>query len=202
MELTQRHHLAARLIAEDRLTIVEIAERCEVEERTVYNWKADDDFAKLVESRIKAYADRALRRGIARKENRLNTLQDLHEKTLQVIQERGEQEVVTVPGGKTGLVCRTIKSVNGRDVEEFKYDDAIVKTVLAIHEQVAEELGQKIRKFEHTGQNGEPIKIQAVIVDPKQLTYEQLCQLEGIVSANQPSESGSNKSSEGETSAS
>lgn len=36
-------------------------------------------------------------------------------------------------------------------------------------------------KFEHTGKDGGPIKHEASPIDPKKLTYEQLCQLEGIV---------------------
>lgn len=165
MDFTQLHHDAAQMLAEEKLTVVQIAEKLGIGERTLYNWKADEDFAALIEKKVNAYANKVMRQGIARKANRIATLQELKEKTLQVIAERGESSQVAlsgapIPGGSTGLVCRTVKSVNGRDVEEFTYDDAIVKTVLALHDQVAEELGQKISKIEHTGKDGGPLIIQ------------------------------------------
>jgi hypothetical protein len=67
------------------------------------------------------------RQGIARKERRVAVLNNLHEKLIQVISERSDTpDLADVPGGKTGLVMKTLKGIGSGDnfkvVEEYEVD--------------------------------------------------------------------------------
>jgi hypothetical protein len=55
----------------------------------------------------------------------------------------------TIPGGKTGLVVRQVKAVGDTPFYEYAYDTGIVKTVIALQEQAAEEVGQRVTKHLH-----------------------------------------------------
>jgi hypothetical protein len=60
-----------------------------------------------------------------------------------------------VPGGHTGLLVRTVKSVrDGSDttiVEEFAVDTGLLREMRELELQVSKELGQFIEKHEHGG---------------------------------------------------
>lgn len=88
-----------------------------------------------------------------RARRRLGVLNDLHNKLLQVIDERAKSEdMVAVPGGKTGIVTKTLKGIGkGEDfkmVEEYRVDTASVAEIRDIQKQAAEELGQWIKRTE------------------------------------------------------
>ena len=68
---------------------------------------------------------------------------------LLVIEERAESpDLADVPGGKTGLVTKTLKGIGSGDdfqvVEIYEVDTGTVKEIRALQEQVAEELGQRV----------------------------------------------------------
>ncbi len=84
---------------------------------------------------------------LAVRDNRLAALQDRHDRLRQVMIERGaDPSMQIVPGGKTGLLCRTLKSVgsgpNSQIVEEFEIDETLLKEFREHEKQVAIELGQ------------------------------------------------------------
>jgi predicted 2-oxoglutarate/Fe(II)-dependent dioxygenase YbiX len=165
MDFTQKHHEAAILLAEDELGNAAIAERVGVDERTIYRWKEDKDFRKLIDKYVKDYARRIFNRGIARKDKRVKVLDEVHEKIQTVFRERGEsEEMQVVPGGKTGLLVKQFKGIGrGEDfemVEEFAVDTGTIRELRALQEQVASELGQRISKIEHSGPDGGPLVIQ------------------------------------------
>jgi hypothetical protein len=150
---TKKREKAAQLVAEDRLSDEKIAEQVEISKRTLERWKANPGFMARVEEIASAYAKRALRHGIARKERRVTVLNELHEKMLQVISERAESpDLADVPGGRTGLVTKMLKGIGKGDdfqvVEVYEVDTGTVKEIRALQEQVAEELGQKIERKE------------------------------------------------------
>lgn len=154
MRLTnQKREQAAQLIAEDRFVDIKIAEKCGITERTLTNWKNDEEFKTRVAELVDAFSRRALKYALARRERRVTVLNDLHERMLQVIDERAQNpEMVGVPGGITGLIVRNIKSVGkGEDfqlIDVYEVDTALIREIRATQELVAKELGQSVEKRE------------------------------------------------------
>jgi len=80
-------------------------------------------------------------------------LNESHQKMLQVIDERAASpDLANVPGGKTGIVTKTIKGIgNGDDfqiVEIYEVDTATIGKICDIQKLVAEELGQRVERTE------------------------------------------------------
>lgn len=85
-------------------------------------------------------------------------LNDLHQRMLQVIEERAlSPDLASVPGGKTGLVTKTLKGIGKGDdfqvVEVYEVDTSTVGKICDLQKQVAEELGQWVRRSEITDRN-------------------------------------------------
>jgi hypothetical protein len=145
---------AAQLLAEDRLSDEKIAEKLDIGRTTLSEWKLQPQFAARVKAIVDAHAERAMHYGLARKEKRIQVLNDLHGKILQVIEERAlDPELAKIPGGKTGIVTKMLKGIGHGDdfqiVEVYAIDTAALKEIRAIQDQVAQELGQKVEKYEH-----------------------------------------------------
>lgn len=155
---TKKRETAARLLAEDDLTDARIAEKCGIGVRTLDRWKTEESFIARVNEITAAYAKRALKHGLARKERRVAVLNDLHEKMLQVIAERAQSpDLADVPGGKTGIVTKTLKGIGKGDdfqvVEVYEVDTGTIAKICDVQKQVAEELGQWVRRSEVTDMN-------------------------------------------------
>jgi hypothetical protein len=150
---TKTREMAAQLVADDRLTDREIAEQCGIDKATLERWKLQPTFRARVQAIVEAYAKRALKHGIAQRERRVGVLNDLHNKMLQVIDERAKsKDMVAVPGGKTGIVTKTLKGIGkGEDfqaIEEYRVDTGTIAEIRDLQKQAAEELGQWIRRTE------------------------------------------------------
>ncbi len=150
---TKKREKAAQLIAQDHLSDEKIAIEVGISRRTLARWKGDRKFIARVERITTAYADSVLRHGLARKTRRLAVLNDLHEKMLQVITERaGDPELAEVPGGKTGLVTKTLKGIGKGDdfqvVEVYQVDIGTIGKICDVQKQAAEELGQWVKRSE------------------------------------------------------
>lgn len=161
---TKIRRKAAQLIADDRLTDQEIADQLGVGRATLARWKLEPLFQRRVQEFTEAYATRILNHGIARKERRIEVLNVLHEKMLQVIDERAtDKEVAHVAGGTTGLIVKNIKGIGkGEDfqvVEVFEVDTGVLRELRAVQDQVADEVGNRIKKHEVAGPGGGPIPV-------------------------------------------
>jgi hypothetical protein len=144
-----KHEEAAQLVSEDRLTDDQIAEKAGVTRKCLHQWKRRKAFAARVEELTAIWTERALRYGLAKRERRLAVLSDMHNRLLTVIDERAQaEEMQTVPGGKTGLVCKSLKGIGkGSDfqvVEVYEADTGILKELRGLQEQIAKELGQAV----------------------------------------------------------
>jgi hypothetical protein len=152
---TKKREKAAQLVAEDCLSDEKIAAEVGIGRSTLARWKIDRRFLTSVETIAAAYAKRALKHGLARKECRLAVLNDLHQRMLQVIEERAlSPDLANVPGGKTGLVTKTLKGIGKGDdfqvVEVYEVDTGTIAKICDVQKQVAEELGQWVRRSEVT----------------------------------------------------
>jgi len=74
--------------------------------------EAQKSIAARVEELTRIWADRALKYGLARREKRVAVLSDMHNRLLTIIEERGQDAALqAVAGGRTGLVCKTLKGI-------------------------------------------------------------------------------------------
>jgi len=153
MPLRTRQEKAAILVAEDFQTDEQIAHSIGITRKTLHTWKKKPGFAARVQEIAAEMCDKALKEGISRRERRLAVQNETHNKLLTVISERAKDaDLQAVPGGKTGLVCKTVKGIGkGEDfrvVEQYQTDTDTIKAILAIHEQTAKELGQVVERHE------------------------------------------------------
>lgn len=159
---------AALLVAEDDLTDETIAATIGITRRTLTNWKRNPEFAALVGDHIGQLNAGMLKLAVAKKRKRLEILDDLHTRQLQVITQRAERYALeadtaaaaakrvlgthTPPEAATGLLVReeTINA-NGGSTVKWSFDAALTKEIRATQEQAAKELGQWVDKTEIGG---------------------------------------------------
>ena len=145
----KRREQAAQLLADDRLKDNKIAELCGIHETTLSQWKRRPDIKSRIEELTQAYADKALKTGLALRERRIAELWSRHDKFRQIIEERAaDPSLVGVPGGNTGLVVRSTKVVGKQVYESFSTDTRLSKEMRGIEEQIARELGQWQERIE------------------------------------------------------
>jgi hypothetical protein len=158
--LTTVQERAALLVAEDVLSNEQIAAECGTVRRTIDRWKLLPQFIAAVEGHKTRWRAEIEAQGLANRQNRVDALQDRWERMRAVIDARAD-EYADVPGGKTGLLVRQIKSIgfgqNNQTVEEYAVDTALLKELRAHEQQAAQELGQWLDKHEHMGKDGESL---------------------------------------------
>jgi len=144
-----KREAAAQMVSEDRLFDAQIAEKVGISRQQLTRWKANKAFAARVTELTGIWTDRALKYGLARREKRVAVLSDMHDRLLTVIEERAKDaEMQSVPGGRTGLICRTVKGIGKgadfKEVQEFAVDTGVLKELRGLQEQIGKELGQFI----------------------------------------------------------
>ncbi len=138
---------AAQLLAEDDLSDEEIAKIVRVNRKQLWKWKCKPEFQAKIEELQKRMGNIIHRRGIARKTRRLAVMDRRYEGMQQIMRERAAaQEMQDVPGGKSGQLVHTIKSVGGGEnaqvVDEYEFDAALAKEMRELEKQAAVEVGQ------------------------------------------------------------
>lgn len=141
---------AAALVAEDARSDEQIAAQLGITRSTLATWKSRPGFAARVDEISRAFAEVVLKRGIARKAYRVNTLANVHSRLLTVMEERAaDPSLADIPGGKTGLVVRkAVVSAGALVGYEYAVDTGLLKELRGIQEQAAKELGQFVEKKE------------------------------------------------------
>lgn len=163
---------AALLVAKDEQTDQAIADACKVHKVTLERWKQHPEFSARVQEHRDTWRTEIKARGIADRQNRIDALNNRHERMQRVIEARAE-ELADVPGGGTGLLVRQAKLVkvytsNGDDkdedgetlysakrdvvVYEYTVDTALLKEMRETEKQAAQDLGQWTEKQEHSGE--------------------------------------------------
>lgn len=153
--LTFRKEQAALLVARDEKTDEIIAAEIGIGRATLKRWKQDARFIARVEEHKATWREQVTQTGIAIMEQRVATLNDLHDRMLTIIAERAASpEMQAVPGGTTGLLVHQIKAVgtgqNQTVIDEYVFDAALVREIRAHQEQAAKELGQWVDRREST----------------------------------------------------
>lgn len=165
---TKERLLAARLLAEDFLSDERIAAEVGINRTTLHNWKKNPDFQGWVADFQEDIYQKMMRLPIAKKTSRIAKLNEMERRLQLIIDERADANI-DAPGGKSGYLAKSIKSVGyGKQtqvVEEVAFDAPLFKEQRAILEQAAKELGQLTDKTELTGAGGGPLVITELVVD-------------------------------------
>jgi len=119
-KLSKTQVKAVELLVEDELTVEEIADRLNIDRKTLFRWRALPHFAALVSETVEAAKQAARQKTIANKLVRVDALIDRHARMQQVIDERADwykENMPNVPGGSTGLLVNGIKFVKVYEVD-------------------------------------------------------------------------------------
>jgi hypothetical protein len=163
----RKREQAAALVAADRISDEKIAERVGISRKALWAWKQVEQFQARVRMHVAAGEARARECGIARKAQRLASLNEFLQALLQVRDERGADPAMQdVPGGRSGLLVRTLKQVGSgataQVVAEFELDGTLLREVREYQQQAAKELGEFPGGAEAEG--APPIALAQVIV--------------------------------------
>ena len=161
---TRPRKRAAVLLAEDALTDQQIADTLGIDRATLHHWKKRPEFAAAVRRLADELGEVARRHAIGRKTRRLQALDARWHALQRLIAERAADPALQhVPGGQTGLLVRTLKSIGGgpavREVEDFTLDAALLKELREHEKQAAQELGQWSERRQVTGQDGGALEV-------------------------------------------
>jgi hypothetical protein len=146
-KMDARKWKAAHLVASGDLSINKIAAEIGVAEKTIDIWKRHPDFKAAVEEILAESTKRILSTGIARRENRINALNDRWGRMTALIEARSTDPTMEgIPGGPTGTLVRQLKSVgfgeNNQIIEEYAFDRALFAELREHEKQAAYELDQ------------------------------------------------------------
>jgi hypothetical protein len=119
--LTKKQEQAAAFVFDDKLSDEVIAEKIGINRKTLHRWKQLPAFAARVSELAQKAREAIAAKGIALKQNRLDSLVDLHKRMEQVIEERAAA-YSDAPGGKTGLLVRQVRFVKVYEAERAEED--------------------------------------------------------------------------------
>lgn len=156
---------AARLLAEDEQTDIEIATRVGVTDRSLRAWKAHPDFKARVDELARELGAPALRHAIGKRNRRVAALNSRWQAMQAVIAARGADPAMqSIPGGSTGLLVVEEAETVMEGAEDnkkarvvplkVKVDTGLLKELRDHERQAAQELGQWVDKIAPTNPDG------------------------------------------------
>lgn len=147
-KLTARQEWAALEIALGQRPDMEIARLVGITDRQLLRWKKLEAFAGRVAELRAAFSRAVESRGIADRQARVQTLQDLLDRMRLIVEGRAV-DLGGVPGGASGLLVRQYKQTGKDSYEvEYAFDAALPREMRATMQQAAQELGQWTTKSE------------------------------------------------------
>ena len=158
---TNQKEEAAQLLSDGRLTHEAIGLKVGVHRVTIAKWNSLPEFSARVEELNEEFRRSTAHLAIARREKRVNALNQRWLAMQRVIDERADDPSMTdVPGGRTGLIVQDWKTVGVGDNAvaraTYSVDTGLLKMILDHEKQAAQELGQWVEKGsqELSGPNG------------------------------------------------
>ena len=144
---------AALLLAEDVESDQVIAFQCGVTYQTIARWKRVicfndrvNEHRTRINEHLEQYRAALLRRSIADRYKRIDSIVDDFARTNLLIEERAVA-YADAPGGSSGLLARDCKLVFNNGVMEeipvYKFDGAVISAREQLRKSVAEELGER-----------------------------------------------------------
>ena len=142
-QMTAKHWAAIQYFA-DGLRPEEVAVKLkadghEVSVRTLYNWMSEEAFSGVVDG-VKAKVQRMLQqkiedKSLGNKEARLAAIEDIYQRHMLVLIERGEEMAEEVAGGRSGLFYRDTDG-------SIRRDRALIEDVRTLVKESAEVMGE------------------------------------------------------------
>ncbi len=166
---TEERELAAQLIAAGELSDPEIAERVGVARSTLWGWRKEAEFAARVDEVRGEIREALARRAISSVERRVASLNARWLKLHQIVEERAnDPTMMKAPGGSTGLLTHTLKTVGAGPaamvVDEFAVDGTLLKELREVEKQASIELKQWTEKTDVTS-GGAPVSVRIYLPD-------------------------------------
>jgi transposase-like protein len=164
---TDERARAALLVAEDELSDIQIAQKVDITDRTLYRWKEHPDFQARVKQHIADLEASIKRFAIAKKRNRVGRQNADWLRLQQIREERaGNPAMGGVPGDETGLMIRQFKVIgtgmNAQTIEEYVVDTGLVKAQSELEKQAAGEVGDDPPvRLRHGGDPDNPTPIRS-----------------------------------------
>ena len=147
---------AAYYVAEDRMSLKHISSKTGVPTAKIKRWTAlNGEFTERVKQYREQLMAKLLSIGIGNKNNRVNVLDDIHEKMRDIIRQRQYKYAHRKqPGVNTGLMVRTVKAIghgsSTKIVRGWDFDKELVHEIRETQVQLAKELGQWSEKTENS----------------------------------------------------
>lgn len=162
---------AARLIAENDMSLEDVAEAVHISIETLYHWREETVFRAAVKDFASEIDRAALRVAIAKKSKRLLDYDDMARRMALLIEDReaAYSSDDSVIGGRSGLVVKTIKSIgqgrNQQIIETNEFDAALIREWRELRKQAATESGGIVERHEISAPDGQPLVIRDIVVD-------------------------------------
>lgn len=177
----RKREAAAELLAENILTVNEIAEKLGITSRAIYGWKKFPEFQLRIQQQVEEFRKKAKAEGLAVWENRLKAYNDRWKRMQAVMNERAaDPQMADVAGGKSGLLIHRLKVIGKGDeavtVDEYEVDAGLLRELRAHEEQAAKELGQWVEKTEAHNYSEADIENLNMLSDDELKLYIQLKQ--------------------------
>ena len=154
--------LAARLVAQARLTIPKIAAKCQVSEKTIDRWKKAPEFKARVDEHLAAIRLRFRSEGFAVPENRVAAKRRRLCAIMGAIKKRaGRPDRGGAEWDKSGYFVQRLRSINAGDgqfdvVTEYELDTGALAALNDLEREIAIETGTYKTKIEHSGKIDTP----------------------------------------------
>jgi hypothetical protein len=149
--LTAKQEKAVALLVDGKLSDEAIAKKLKVHRSTLDRWKRLPKFVAREQELRGRVREAITDASIAIKQNRVNSLADIHARMQRVIDARAKEHS-KVPGGDTGLLVRSYKVIGtgptAYEVEEYTVDTALLREMRETKKHIAIELGEWVEKHD------------------------------------------------------
>lgn len=156
-----------------------IAEKLGTTDKTLWVWQQHPEFQEKMDQIQRMYFARVMGKGMARREKRVEFLNELNQSHKRIIKQRAVKhgatydtpsgKMPTVAGGDTGLIVLEDRVTgfgeSATTVQDEKFDAGFHREVRATIQQISEETGQSVSKHEVTGADGGPLKVTVGVLD-------------------------------------
>jgi hypothetical protein len=162
---TAQRQECAMLIARGKMSWDKIAAEVGISRATIWLWYQQPDFRTRVDEHKAAFAAEIRSRALADTTGRLDSLYQLRERIMKILEERearydGKHDE---PGMGSGLMnesvtIQTDDATHERVIRrEYRYESALARDLMALEKQIGQELGQFAEKTEITV-DGPPVR--------------------------------------------
>jgi hypothetical protein len=178
-----KKHKAAILLAEDELTVTEVAKTLGISRSFLYEWKAEPEFQQIIGHYAGEIVADALKLPIAKKMWRVQVLNDGVLGDLEAKRLRGEYYASLLADNAETAMMREFGhavpewaatgkfvsqpkiAANGKTVTEWAYDRALESAIESKLKQAAQELGQWVEQSKQDINVSDGITREYILVD-------------------------------------